>query len=115
MPTFIEALPERKASHYPGIRWTPAEDGGPIAGLLIIGTGRTDAAYTVEQFPTTWPGSAYHLAKLAGGSDPTEESYSVFCARRGPEGDSCDCKGFTFKGVCKHTDAVRALLDNRWL
>ena len=86
-----------------------------LAGVLRIDTNRATAKYAVAEFPTPWPGRAFHLAKVTDGTDPAGESYAVFCSHHGPAGDSCDCKGFTYKGTCKHRDACRALLANGWL
>ncbi len=117
MTTFTERLPERKSSKKSAVNWTPAADNAfsPKAGTLTIHTDRASVTYTVSEFPTDWAGRGIHLAKETTGTDPESESYSVFCARAGSRGDTCECKGFTFKGTCKHADAVRALVENGWL
>jgi hypothetical protein len=116
MPTFTEILPERKSSKHSALNWTPAgDDFGPLAGVLTVHTDRATVKYAVAEFPTPWPGRAFHLAKVTAGTDPESESYSVFCSHHGPAGDSCDCRGFTFKATCKHRDAARALLANGWI
>lgn len=117
MAVYTELLPERKASRRSGIRWTPATDNdfSPVAGFLLIDTDRARVSYTVAEFPCQFPGRAFHLAKVGEGTDPTEPSYAVFCSHHGPAGDSCDCKGHTRFGHCKHGDALRALLANGWI
>lgn len=117
MPTFTEVLPARKSSKHSALNWTPTADGAfsRVAGVVAIHTDRASASYAVSEFACDWPGRSFHLAKLATGTDPESEAYSVFCAARGPAADLCDCKGFTFKGTCKHADAVRALVANGWV
>lgn len=116
MATYTELLPPRKTNKHSVCQFTPV--GGaftPAAGALRIDTDRTSTTYTVVEFPTDWGGRAFRLAKVTTGTDPAAEAYSVFCSARGPEGDSCDCKGMTFAGTCKHADAVRACVGNGWL
>ncbi len=117
MTTFTEILPERKASKRSAIDWRPNPDGAfdRVAGVLTVHTDRASAAYVVAEFPTDWPGRGLLLRKLTAGTDPTAESYSVFCSARGPAADQCECRGFAFAGHCKHADAVRALVANGWV
>lgn len=112
MATFTELLPERKSSKRSVCKFAPsADEFGPAAGLLTIETDRSTTVYRVEEFPTGWAGRGFRLVKVTGG----DESYDVFCCQHGPAGDSCDCKGMTFAGTCKHADAVRACVGNGWL
>lgn len=116
MTSFTEVLPVRKSSKHSAIEWRPTGgDFDAVAGVLTVHTDRASVAYTVTEFPTDWRGRGLHLRKLTTGTDPTSESYSVFCAASGPAADVCDCKGFTYKATCKHVDAVRALVANGWL
>lgn len=114
MQTFTELLPARKSSKKSAIRWTPVAGDTQVAGVLVVDTDLASAAYTVSEFVTGWAGRGFLFAKLMPGTDKTEESYSVFCAPR-EEQDRCECKGWTFKGTCKHRDSARALLANGWL
>jgi hypothetical protein len=111
MPVYIEALEATKSSKHRGIRWTPhpAEAGCGCDGELVIDTDRCRCRYRVTEFPTAWAGRAFRLDKLDG-----SESYDVFVGADRRD-DRCDCRGFERYGLCKHVDAVRALLDNRWL
>ncbi|QJW93116.1 hypothetical protein [Frigoriglobus tundricola] len=113
--TFTGVLPARKSSKHSAIQWRPVTDDTHVAGVLTIHTDRASVAYTVSEFPTDWPGRGFLLAKETAGTEPESERYSVFCAAAGPWGDTCDCKGFTYKATCKHVDAVRALVGNAWL
>ena len=116
MTTFTEVLPVRKSSKKSALNWTPITDNdfSHVAGVLVIHTDRTSAAYTVSGFPVSWPGRGYTLAKVAG-EGGAGENYNVFCSDHGEEHDSCCCKGHTYNGTCKHCDAVRALVANGWL
>lgn len=116
MATMTEVLPERKGSRRSALRWQPsADEFGPAAGLLTIETDRSTTAYRVEEFPTGWAGRGFRLVKVTTGTDAEAESYTVFCSQHGPEADSCECRGCLRWSVCKHKDAVRALVGNLWL
>lgn len=112
MPTFIEALPATKSSKHSGIRWTPAET--TAGGIITILTDRSATEYAVVPFPA-YGGRGFHLAKITPGTDAEAESYDVFCEAMDPAFDTCECKGFLHRGTCKHRDACRALIENRWL
>lgn len=111
MPTFFEKLTPRKSSPNSAIQWTPSEV-VPGGGLLVIGTKRNLCEYLLVPLPTD-AGRAFKLAKVTSGTDPESEAYDVRCGRFGSP--RCECKGFTFVGNCKHSDAVAALLENGWL
>ena len=115
MTTLYETLPERKSSKNSAIQWTPAEPGAAVAGRLTIDTQRARVVFAVKEFDTPWEGRAFRLVKLTEGTDDSAESYSVFCGSGEVAGDQCDCKGFTYKHTCKHVDACRSILANRWL
>ena len=115
MTTFTEVLPARKSSKKSAINWRPVTDDGFTVGVLTIHTDRASVAYTVSEFSTGWAGRGLTFKKLTTGTDAESESYSVFCATDRPAADTCCCKGFTFKGTCKHADSARALLANGWL
>jgi hypothetical protein len=111
---FIEILPATRSSPHNGITWVPV--GEPGTGTLTVDTARSRVVYAVAEFPTTWHGRAFRLTKLGPGTDPESDCYHVFVS---PDPRVCrrDCRGFTFgRGrPCKHIEAVRALLDNRWI
>jgi len=96
------------------ITWSPAErDYEPVAGTLTIRSGQRRAEYLVSEFAAGWPGRAFHLEKVRGGTDPEESGYAVFVGNAGA-GSSCDCKGFARYQGCKHLAAITALvLANR--
>lgn len=82
----------------------------PPAGVLTIKTKRIYTSYVVCEFPSDWPGRAFHLAKLTEGSDKAEEKYNCFLAASGPN-RQCECKGFQFTGGCKHLAAIASLIE----
>lgn len=109
------ALPVTLSSKRSAIAWLPSgDDMSPVAGLLTIQTDRVSVQYRVTEFPTDWQGRGFHLMKTDDGSDPAEDSYSVFAPKCGA-GHICECKGFLFAGKCKHVAAVAALIENGWL
>ncbi len=112
--TFTEVLPPQASSLHNAMTWVPGKQAG--TGLLTVHTLRASMSYLVVEFPTSWDGRAFHLAKTNEGSDPGSESYDVFCGRN-PRDCQCSCKGFAYgQGrPCKHIAAVSALLDNEAL
>jgi hypothetical protein len=64
----------------------------------------------VCEFPVSWDGRGFHLAKLTPGSDTTEERYNCFLAKSGTYRE-CDCKGFHYAGHCKHLESLAALIE----
>lgn len=109
---FTVRMADTKAEKDWSLSYTPITGPGSIAGTLSIDSKRSHARYAVIEFSTGWEGRGFTLAKLEGGTDNANESYSVFCSTRGPEADSCDCKGSTRWDHCKHRRALRALLLN---
>lgn len=75
------------------------------AGLLTLTVGKDTDSYVVTEFPTGHPGRGFTLSKPAG------NGYTVFCSQHGAEADSCDCPAATYRGKCKHRDAIRTLLN----
>jgi hypothetical protein len=110
----IELLPATRSSKHNGITWEPAE--APGTGTLTVDTARSRVVYAVAEFPTNWDGRAFTFSKLDPETDPESDAYDVFVGPD-PRACRCDCKGFAFgRGrPCKHVEAVRALLDNRWV
>jgi len=81
------------------------------APVLLIRKGRRECLYVVDEFPCGFDGRAFSLRHDASG-----EEYHVFLARNAQD-TTCSCAGFTYTsndptgGRCKHTDAVRHLID----
>jgi hypothetical protein len=114
--TYCEALPATKSSPHNAIKWTPNVDGhfSPVVGALLIESKRSTDLYFVIEFPCNW-GRGFTLAKKTRGTDHTEASYNLCVSPHGEAHDSCDCKGSTATGGCKHRAALRALISNGWL
>lgn len=117
MPVYTESLPATKSTPNASIRWEPLDGGRePLRGLLVIQSPKKFARYSLVEFPADG-GRGFHFVKLAGGTDPEADSYSVFIADPRPADagyahDGCECKGFLHTGHCKHVAAVRAILEN---
>lgn len=113
--TFTEVLPQHAHPKRPAMEWTPVnEPSGPHVGYLSLHTARETTEYRVETFPAD-VGYGVCLMKLApgSGSDKTESHYCLSVTRAGVV--ECECRGFIRHGHCKHADAVKACLENRWL
>ena len=67
--------------------------------------------YLVSEFECDWSGRAFYFKKGCIGSDPSEEGYSVFCARNNQD-SHCECKGFVSTGGCKHLRIAKAYLEH---
>ena len=72
--------------------------------------GGERCGYMLKEIPVDF-GRGFRLEKYAAGtgSDKDEAGYDVHLDEQ--LGDSCTCKGHTYKGKCKHTDAVRFLVS----
>jgi hypothetical protein len=78
--------------------------------LLAIG-GKKPGAYRVTEIGVEG-GRGFQLAKVAGGSDAEETGYSCFITTAQFFYSSCDCKGFTRFGYCRHVTALKRLLND---
>ena len=114
MPTTrTEVLPQHCHRKRPALEWTPVDEPhGPAIGLLTLHTARESTDYRVEEFGADG-GRGICLLKLTEGSDATESAYCLFVSPAGEVG--CECRGFVRWGHCKHADAVKACLENKWL
>lgn len=111
MLTHKELLPETASSHDNFVYFEPAHEEG--RGRLLIQQGKHRSEYDIARFASEG-GHTFRLHKLSG-TDPEAGSYDVFVADRRGLFDSCECRGFLRHGHCKHTAAIRALLENRWV
>lgn len=116
----VDVLPERNGERMALTWYAAADDHGPQAGFVKIEGKRDSTVYCVTEFPASW-GRGFFLSKFVSqpgtraGTDKDAESYSVLCSKDGPEKDSCECRGASRWGHCKHRDAIRSLLANGWL
>lgn len=72
--------------------------------VVVISVGRDTDAYDCVPFAADY-GPAYRLAKLTGKAREGEGLYDVSLHGRG----QCCCKGFGFRGTCRHVRALFAL------
>lgn len=109
--TYTYTTPPTKTQPRGGLLdWTPTDsDTGPAAGVLTLQSKRDTCTYVVCEFPTGWAGRGFHLRKLDGGTDTTQEAYSVFVGSNGNR--TCECAGFVYGGRCKHLDAILTLIQ----
>src|SRR5687767_3263403 len=77
------------------------------APYLLLKKGRVEEIYVVRELPVGngFDGRGFTLVK-----DRTGDEYSTFISRNGQD-DHCDCTGHLQHGVCKHTDALRHLIE----
>ncbi len=115
-PKFYDVLPIRGGKRV-ALEWMPAaEDFTTLAGYCVLTSDRDRTGYSVSEFPVGWNGRGFQFTKVSGtGSDPTQESYSVFCGKGAPDHSQCECQGFLRWGWCKHSDAILTLIANEWI
>jgi hypothetical protein len=84
-----------------------AADG--VRTLQLTVGGECAGGFYLREIPADF-GRGFQLDKFATdpGSDPTETRYHLH-AENGEV--ACTCKGYVYKDRCKHSDAVRALLE----
>ncbi len=78
-----------------------AEPGRPAAVELSV--GKQSGAYLVTEIRTDLGGRAFAVEKISTGE--------VYHARVAPDVRTCDCPGGTYKGRCKHSDGLAALIE----
>jgi hypothetical protein len=108
MYEYQEALPETKSSRRNFVHFTPGQR------TLLIEQDRHRDEYHISRIPAEG-GQAWRF-NILGRVPPAEPNhYDVFVADRTDLHDSCECLGFLRHGHCKHTAALRALLENQWV
>ena len=105
----IEKLTTGKASK------NSASPGFPRSEALIS-TDRNRAVYTLSEFPADEAGAS----GWRSGTGPPEgrrakEAIAASCRHAAPHTRNVNVGVFAAHGHCKHTDAVQALINNRWL
>ena len=111
--TMLDILPIRGGKRGT-VRWTPhSHDYAHGAGFVVIEMDRDRTAYAITEFPAS-VGRGFMLTKVGGpGTDKKMSGYAVLCIDG--KAVSCECRGFTQHGHCKHGDGTETLLLNRWL
>jgi hypothetical protein len=109
MPTYTELLAPTKSEKHGALTWEPAADNAlsPVAGVLTLTGKRCHCRYRVEEFPADH-GRGFMLFKIDAGTDKTEERYACLVGAHGAR--SCECRGFSATGACKHLAALVALV-----
>src|SRR5262249_4512871 len=75
---------------------------GVLSLAIADGRGEHDA-YLIRQIPTDW-GRGFEITNVA----PKPGDEAVYHLHIDESlGDSCTCPGHTYKGKCKHLDAVK--------
>lgn len=121
-PSWVDVLPTRGGKRQ-AITWEPCAECAytRLLGYAKIQGARDTTCYAVTLVPTPAAAPVTLLFSKVGGkgTDPTRDRYLVECertnARRERYQDRCECTGFQRHGHCKHSDAARTLLLNRWL
>jgi hypothetical protein len=91
------------------VAFSPFRHSGNV-GLLRIALGKLGLDYWVRREPSDY-GVVFRLTKFnPHAGDPDESHYHV-CLDPEQHGWSCDCKGFTAHGHCKHCHAVLTCLE----
>lgn len=96
----------------------------PETSILIIGTDwsvrRNDfltiRQYRVRLIPNNWGGRAFQLDRhrsdiLRDKAQHMVCHYSAFVSANG-EPTRCDCRGMTSREYCRHTDALKFLIES---
>jgi hypothetical protein len=82
----------------------------PLAGgvsALIIHVGKLATGYWLRETGGRDDGQGFELAKAPSRGE--QETYYVHVGSDGHA--SCDCKGYEYRGLCKHAEAVRSLIE----
>lgn len=79
---------------------------GKSAGLLRITEGSKETTYSFGRFAADF-GEAYRVAKLVD-HNPAEID-EVYCVCLAGDESTCECKGFSRWGHCKHVEGLSAL------
>ena len=111
MYEYRELLPETTSSHSNFVEFAPTKPG---RGRVLIEQDRDRSEYLIARIPAEG-GHAYRFKKIGGKRTSPADNYDVFVASGIGLHDSCECLGFLRHGRCKHTAALRALLENRWV
>ncbi len=88
--------PERR------VHLTIAPDAGRPAAVELS-VGKQSGAYLVTEIRTDLGGRAFAVEKISTGA--------VYHVRIAPDVRTCDCKGGTYAGHCKHADSLAALIE----
>jgi len=101
-PRTRQRKPRTKPARRIGVAVRPSEV-NPFFVIRITEGKKTDL-YSVRPIPSDW-GTAYTMAKLPEENDP----YHVNLA--GAD-STCDCKGHTRHGHCRHVEGLTALTNS---
>lgn len=75
--------------------------------VLTLTAGDEMRGYLLTPIPSDF-GAGFHLVKGDNGDGSPHEEYDVLLDGRE---SSCTCPGNTYKGRCKHLDAIQALVN----
>ena len=99
-----------RAARTEPVAWVRCDEPGALAGVLTIGTGRSEGVYAVTELGCV-PGRGFGLAKVSGGTDGEATGYAVRVTAGGLP-LSCECKSWLVRGVpCRHLREIGRLVS----
>jgi hypothetical protein len=87
----------------------PVGTDGPD-GRVLIRVGSQSFLYWLSELPTQIPGRAFRMTLFAFADGEGPRDYTVLIGAD-PADTSCECKGWSYFGHCKHATGLRDLLD----
>lgn len=108
MATLSAPAPARKPRSKPARTVQVLQRPGDQAeGRILIAEGKASDVYFLAELPTQIGGRAFRVVKF--GSD-VGTGYDVLIGAR-PADSTCDCKGHTYHGHCRHVEALATLTN----
>lgn len=100
----MTAVRGKAAEKPPEVQAIASAPDGMGRQIVVVSVGKDTDAYECVPFAADH-GPAYRLAKLTGKAKAGEGLYDVSLHGQG----QCCCKGFAFRGTCRHVRSLFAL------